>query len=163
MRTFLDTGALLAAFNGREAESAEALAIVEDGSREFVGSDYLKLELYPSAVYERDVVQIEFFDRYFQNVVQLMQTSPAIVADAIALAGRYRLAGGDALLVRAAIDAGAVEFVTTEAPARSPLVSVSELSVRSLHRHRPRSRLHVFWSRVKSRVDRLVNWLSPGH
>src|SRR5260221_243467 len=118
MRTFLDSNILLAAYNAREPESEAALAIMLEGHREFVGSDYLKLELYPFAVRANDPDQVEFFDRYFAALVQLVETSPVLVGNALTLAGRYGLGAGDALLARAAMDAAAREFVTKEAPTK---------------------------------------------
>jgi hypothetical protein len=50
-RTFLDTGVLIAAARGQDVASIAALNILDDQSREFVSSPFVKLEVLPKAVY----------------------------------------------------------------------------------------------------------------
>jgi len=50
-RTFLDAGILIAAVRGQEDEAARALAILADPERNFVTSNFLRMEVLPKAIY----------------------------------------------------------------------------------------------------------------
>jgi len=51
IRTFIDSGVLLAAARGTEACSETALTILEDQEREFASSEFVRLEVLPKATY----------------------------------------------------------------------------------------------------------------
>jgi predicted nucleic acid-binding protein len=46
-RTFLDASVLIAAARGNDELGTRAMAILDDGDREFVASPFLKLEVLP--------------------------------------------------------------------------------------------------------------------
>jgi predicted nucleic acid-binding protein len=53
-RTFVDAGVLIAAATGRQpALYRRAIAILDDPVRDFVASDFLRLEVLPKAIYTR--------------------------------------------------------------------------------------------------------------
>ena len=51
IRTFLDSGVLIAAATGHRHDSARALSIINDPVRAFAASIYVQLEVLPKAVY----------------------------------------------------------------------------------------------------------------
>lgn len=118
MLTFLDTGVLLEAARGNTLASARAVAILADPTREFVGSEFLELELLPKPIYFKRQVERKIYEDFFDNVSVWVATDPDITARALAEAGRYGLAAMDALHLAAALIAGAKEFITTEKPSK---------------------------------------------
>lgn len=131
MRTFLDSGVLLAAWRG-ERLSAAALSLMADDSREFVTSQMVRLELLPKPLFERRPREVEFYEHHFAEAVSCEPLSTELGEDAERLAARYGLSGADALQVAAALRQGAEEFYTSEKPGK-PLFRVKELKVVSLH------------------------------
>lgn len=133
MRTFLDTNVLIAAFRGNNEASERALGVLDDAGRQFLGSDFLRLELLPKPTYESQDDERAFYETYLAAVVQSVETTPGHVESAFALATTHGLSAPDALLAQAAIAAQAAEFVTIEAPTK-PLfrIPTATLLVRSL-------------------------------
>lgn len=132
MRTFLDSGVLLTAWKGKEADALAALKILDDEEREFVTASMVKLELLPKPTYFKNALELEFYVRHFETVKAEAPLSEPLVAAAFKLAARYGLASADALNLAAAIQLGAGEFITTEKPGK-PMFRVSNLKVVSLH------------------------------
>ena len=64
-RTFLDAGVLIAAARGNDTASTAALEILDDQSREFVSSPFVKLEVIPKAVYNGKTNEAEFYEAFF--------------------------------------------------------------------------------------------------
>lgn len=131
MRTFLDSGVLLAAWRG-EHLSAAALSLMADDRREFVTSQMVRLELLPKPRFEKRPREVEFYEHHFAETVSCEPLSTELGEDAERLAARYGLSGADALQVAAALRQGAEEFYTSEKPGK-PLFRVKELKVVSLH------------------------------
>ena len=131
MRTFLDSGVLLAAWRG-ETLAAAALSIMSDDAREFVTSQLVRLELLPKARFERRLIEVRFYESHFAEAVACEPLSEVLGNAAESLAARYGLSGADAVQVAAAIRQGAREFYTSERPGK-PLFRVKELRVISLH------------------------------
>lgn len=52
-RTFIDSGVLIAAARGRSEQSKRAMQILDDPSREFVSSPFVKLEILPKAIFNK--------------------------------------------------------------------------------------------------------------
>ena len=50
-RTFIDASVLIAAARGKAAQAQEAMEILDDPDREFVSSDFTRLEVLPMPVY----------------------------------------------------------------------------------------------------------------
>jgi predicted nucleic acid-binding protein len=52
-RTFIDSDVLIAAARGRSEQSKMAMQILDDPSREFVSSPFVKLEVLPKAIFNK--------------------------------------------------------------------------------------------------------------
>lgn len=109
-----------------------ALKILADGARVFHTPQMVRLELLPKPTYERRKLELEFYEDHFTYAAASEPLSEALGLDAEALAGRYGLAGPDALHIAAAIRQGVDEFYTSERPGK-PMFRVKELQVISLH------------------------------
>ena len=64
-RTFLDAGVLIAAARGQDTASIAALNILDDPSREFISSPFVKLDVLPKAVYNGKTNEAEFYEVFF--------------------------------------------------------------------------------------------------
>lgn len=113
-RTYLDTGVLRAAFNGEHKLFEAAFAVLDDPNREFVITDFLKLELLPKPTYFKEMDEVNFYEDFFSNAVETLNTTPVKTAAALGLACEYGLSAIDAIHLQTAIDANVSEFVTTE-------------------------------------------------
>lgn len=132
MKTFLDSGVLLAAWRGQERESQAALSVLDDLKRQFVTSYLVRLELLPKPRYHRQTGEARFYELHFADTVAEEPLSAELGAAALDLASEYGLAAVDALNLAAARKLGAAEFVTTEGP-HKPMFRVPGLKVVSLH------------------------------
>ncbi|MDE3066836.1 MAG: PIN domain-containing protein [Verrucomicrobiota bacterium] len=131
MKTFLDSGVLLAAWKRGELHDVAA-AILEDDSREFVTCENVQLELLPKPTFEKRQAEVEFYHEHFSLASGCEPFSEALGKAAMALAKKHGLAAGDALNLAAALRQGADEFVTSELPGK-PIFRVSRIKVTSLH------------------------------
>jgi predicted nucleic acid-binding protein len=130
MKTFLDSGVLLTAWRGRDAEAA--LAVMEDPDREFFTSQLVKLELLPKPTFFKQEAEIEFYQTHFRGAKGEEALSRELGKEADALARQYGIAAVDALHVAAAIRQGAQEFITAEKPGK-PMFRVRSITVKSIY------------------------------
>ena len=130
MKTFLDSGVLLTAWRGRDAETA--LAVMEDPRRRFYTSQLVKLELLPKPAFFRLEAEIEFYQTHFRSTEGEEPMSRELGEAAAQLARQHGLAAMDALHLAAAIRQGADEFVTAEKPGK-PMFRVRGIAVKSIH------------------------------
>jgi predicted nucleic acid-binding protein len=130
VRTFLDSGVLLAAIRSAGRDRERALQILEDPDRIFLTSPFVHLELVPKAVFHKKRLEVRFYEEYFR-VAEWCRELDRIEALAQREAARSGLAAMDALHVAAACLAEADELITTERPEkpvfRTRLVKVSYL------------------------------------
>jgi predicted nucleic acid-binding protein len=131
LKTFLDSGVLLHAWRGANL-SGPALQIMADDTRVFVTSQMVRLELLPKPRYEDRKKEAGFYESHFADCQNCEPLSEALGDDAERLAGRYGLAGPDALQIAAALRQNAVEFYTSEKPGK-PMFRVREIKVISLY------------------------------
>lgn len=131
MKTFLDTGVLIAAWHATKQESTAALAVITDESRQLLTSEVVKLEILPKPIFFKQKDEVAFYREIFSRMESEPMTE-ALYADAYELAKTHGLAAGDAFNLAAAIRLQAKEFVTTEKPARA-IFRVNQLRVVSLH------------------------------
>jgi len=129
-RTFLDANVLINAFRGTGKTAAESIALLQDDTREFVTSDFLRLELLPKARYHQNQLEVEFYERFFQAATVITPSSESLVASADAEAMTAGLGAVDALHVAAAKATGAEELITAERPT-SPLFRTKDLKITS--------------------------------
>jgi hypothetical protein len=130
-RTFLDSGVLLTAWRGKDF-CEQALAVMEDESREFCTAQLVKLELLPKPAFFRQKLETEFYGTFFAQVKHEEPLSATLGNEAMALASAHGIAAADALNLCAALRLGAEEFITSEKPGK-PMFSVSGIRVISLH------------------------------
>jgi predicted nucleic acid-binding protein len=130
LRAFLDSGVLLHGWRG-ENLSGVVLRILDEGTREFVTSQMVRLELLPKARFEKRTKEVAFYESHFADCVACEPLSEELGLDAEQLAARYGLAGPDALQLCAAIRQGAQEFYTSEKSGK-PMFRVKEIKVVSL-------------------------------
>jgi len=115
--TFVDASVLINAVAGQDAaRKMRALSVLGDPDREFVATEFLKLEVLPIPTKYNRKKELAFYERYFKGVVTWVDPS-SFTHPAFDLACQYGLGAMDALHLAAAISAGA-EFVSAEKPTK---------------------------------------------
>jgi predicted nucleic acid-binding protein len=131
IRTFVDTGVLIAAATGRHSDVLpHAIAVLDDDQRAFLSSPFVRLEVLPKAVHERRTAEVAFYEAYFTSVVDWADPR-TLIDPAFTLAAHHGLNGMDALHAAAALALNADEFVTTERPT-SPIFRIPTVRVWSI-------------------------------
>ena len=133
MLTFIDACVLIAVAQGNEATASRVFEIVDDPDREFVVSDFLKLEVIPKPTFNRYNEQVQIFEEFFKRAALRVESTGKILSQALDLACRYDLSPLDALHISTAIDAEAEEFITLERLG-TPMTRVKEVKVISIHK-----------------------------
>ena len=129
--TFLDANVLITIYRGEPTIAAAALNVITDSEREFVGSDFLKLEVLPKPVHYKLTFQQKFYEQYFAAVKTWVRPSQKLFKEAYVEACENGLSAFDALHVVTAAASGAVELITTEKPSK-PIYRTRRVSVRYL-------------------------------
>ena len=132
MRTFLDSGVLLTAWRGTEANARAAWKVLDDDRREFVTSEMVKLELLPKPFFFGKKDELEFYAAHFDRVKAEEPLSAELARHAFKLAKKHGLAAADALNAASALRLKADEFITTETSGKA-LFRVTGLRTTSLH------------------------------
>jgi predicted nucleic acid-binding protein len=127
IRTFLDSGVLIAAARSLDPVGERALEFLDDPNRVFLTSPFVHLEVVPKAIFFKKQMERSFYDKYFKNAVWFREVDKIEVA-AQTEAVKAGLGAMDALHPAAAHLSHADEFITTEKPNkaiyRSSLVKV---------------------------------------
>jgi hypothetical protein len=131
-RTFIDSGVLIYAARGQGEIAAVALGILTDFNREFASSVFVKLEVLPKAIYNRQADEVEFYEQFFKAVAHWATDIDEIIRIAEKEANSSGLGPMDALHIAAAMSVGATEFVTTEKPEKS-IHRTKSIKVTSIH------------------------------
>lgn len=131
VRTYVDSSVLIAAFRGDRSSSNRAMEILDDPARQFLVSDFLRLEVLPQPIFHKNKGELEFMETFIKQG-QDIEVAPRVAKCAIELASNYQLTALDALHVAAAIEGQADEFVTLEKTTK-PLCRVREIKVTSIH------------------------------
>lgn len=131
MRTFVDSGVFIRAWRGIDLAAA-ARSVLADDSRQFFSSQMVLLELMPKARFEKRRAELDFYQAHFDEIMAIEPLSEELGREAEKLAGRYGLAGADALQIAAAIRQKVDQFVTSEKPGR-PMFRVKEIRIVSLY------------------------------
>ncbi|MBW4602661.1 MAG: PIN domain-containing protein [Calothrix sp. FI2-JRJ7] len=129
--TYIDSGVLLSATDGVGSIAEKALEVLGDSNREFVSSQFVKLEVTPKAVYNKQTEEAQFYEEFFSDVTYWANNLEQIMQDAYNIGCRYGLAAMDALHIAAALYVGADEFITTEKPTK-PMFRVTNIQVISI-------------------------------
>ncbi len=118
--TFVDASVLIYAAvkptSATFARRLRALQVLGDPDREFVASEFLRLEVMPVAAYFKKNREIAFYEKFFAAVTTWVGAS-ALISPAYTTACQYGLGALDALHVAAALEAGA-ELVSAERPTK---------------------------------------------
>lgn len=115
------------------AEAANlALPFLTDPRRDFVTSDYVRLEVIPKALFYRNVTESNFYDGFFALAARTIPTSVALLELAMEEAIRNGLSAIDAIHVACAVFGGAEELITSE-KATKPIHRTRLVRVVSIH------------------------------
>jgi predicted nucleic acid-binding protein len=131
VRTFVDSGVLIAAARGNHQLTKAAMSILDDPDRLFVSSDFVRLEVLPKAEYFRNLHEVEFYKAFLESAAEVVRASEGLVSDAYAEAAAAGLAAMDGLHVAAAKQASADELVTSERPDK-PFFRTTAVLVRTI-------------------------------
>ena len=127
IRTFFDSGVLIAAARLLDPDAERALKFLEEPDRVFLTSPFVYLEVVPKATFYKRRLERSFYDRYFKDAVWFREVDK-IETTAQTEAIKAGLGAMDALHLSAAYLSRADEFITTEKPTkpihRSSLVKV---------------------------------------
>jgi predicted nucleic acid-binding protein len=132
--TYLDTVVLIAAAVGTRDISDKAFSLLAEGvqgQRKFVGSDFLKIETIPKAVFHKNRDEEEFYNTYFQMCEYWANFDKDTLDKAIEHASEYGMSSIDALHVISAYKGSAQELITGEKKTkpmfRTPLLEVTSI------------------------------------
>jgi predicted nucleic acid-binding protein len=114
IRTFIDTGVLIAASRSQGIMAERALAILEDENREFASSIFVKLEVLPKAIYNQQIGEVKFYETFFAEVTYWATDLDTIIKNSYQESSQFGLGAMDALHIAAAVSIGATEFITNE-------------------------------------------------
>jgi predicted nucleic acid-binding protein len=129
--TYIDSGVLLSATDGVSRIAEKALEVLGDSNRKFASSEFVKLEVTPKAIYNKQTEEAEFYEEFFSDVIYWANDLEKIVQDAYNIGCEHGLAAMDALHIAAALSIGAEEFVTTEKPTK-PMFRVTNIQIFSI-------------------------------
>ena len=129
--TYIDSGVLLSATYGEGRIAEKALEILGDSNREFASSEFVKLELIPKAIYNKQIEEAQFYEEFFSAVTYWADNLEKVLQDAYDIGCEYGLAAMDALHIAAALSLDASEFITTEKPTK-PMFRVSTIKLISI-------------------------------
>jgi len=131
IRTFLDSGVLIAASRAAGMLGTRALALFNDSDRIFVTSEFVRMEIFPKAIYYKRQSEVEFYEDFFADAEHIVPISESLGHLAYTEACQAGLSGLDALHIAAAKSSGAEEFITTERPTK-PLFRVTGIIITSI-------------------------------
>jgi predicted nucleic acid-binding protein len=107
MKTYLDTGVLIAAFRAESQMGQRAIQILDDQNRIFASSIFARLEVLPKAIYHQQTYEVRFYEAFFDSVQYWANDLEKLVQDGYQIASQYGLSAVDALHVAAALLVGA--------------------------------------------------------
>jgi predicted nucleic acid-binding protein len=131
MKTYLDTGVLIAAFRAESQMGQRAIQILDDQNRIFASSIFARLEVLPKAIYHQQTYEVRFYEAFFDSVQYWANDLEKLVQDGYQIASQYGLSAVDALHVAAALLVGAEELVTTERRTK-PMHRVPNIKITSI-------------------------------
>jgi predicted nucleic acid-binding protein len=131
IKTFIDSGVLIAAARTDDILAINAIRVLDDPQRRFVSSLFVKLEVIPKAIYHQKQSEVEFYEVFFENCSLWAEDFPIIIQSAQNLANKFGLGALDALHLASALSTGCDEFITTEKP-NKPIHRISEVKVISI-------------------------------
>jgi len=112
--TYIDSGVLISAAQGTTEVAALALPFLADPSREYVTSEYVRLEVLPKATFHKRTAELAFYNLFFTTTTRSIPTSEELLSYALEEACKTGIQGLDAIHIACAVFAGAEEFITSE-------------------------------------------------
>ncbi len=113
-KTYIDSGVLIDAIRGDDVNAKRAMNILDDPEREFISSPFVRLEVLPKAIYQKNQHEIEFYEVFFSSVKYWANPLDKIVELAYQEGKKYGLNAIDSLHVASALISNADELVTSE-------------------------------------------------
>jgi predicted nucleic acid-binding protein len=118
--TFVDASVLIYAASKPSAVTLArrltALQVLGDPDREFLSSEFLRLEVLPIPFYFQKRLELAFYQKFFAGL-SVWANSSSLLAAAYPLASQFELGAMDALHVAAAAAHGA-ELISAEKPTK---------------------------------------------
>lgn len=71
IRTFLDSGVLIAAYKGQPALEKPAGEILKDPNRLYLSSPFVRHEVSPKALFNKQSGEYRFYQKYFRRSIML--------------------------------------------------------------------------------------------
>lgn len=130
-RTYIDSGVLIAAFQGDHQVHTAAMDILDDPDRDILVSEFLRLETLPKPIYEHRSEEAAFYEAILESAAENADWSAEMTGQAMLLASQYGLSAIDAIHISAALLLQADEFVTSEKSTK-PFFRVDEIPVVSI-------------------------------
>jgi hypothetical protein len=118
VRTFLDAGVLITAYNARRDIERQAAEVLDDKNRVFLSSPFVRHEVCPKALFNKRNLEYRFYKEYFQRATMCDDVN-LILERAGREAARSGINAMDSLHIAAAHLLKADEFITTEKPGKS--------------------------------------------
>ncbi|NEQ75822.1 MAG: PIN domain-containing protein [Okeania sp. SIO2C9] len=132
IKTYIDSGVLIQASRGDTSIGIKAQEILDDPQREYATSSFVKLEVLPKAIYNKQLAEVNFYETFFAGCTIWANELEKIVEYAQKLASDFGINAIDALHVAAAISVNADELITTEKP-NKPMHRVTQIKVTSIY------------------------------
>jgi predicted nucleic acid-binding protein len=118
IRTFLDSGVLIAAYKGSPSIEAPANNILDDPHRVFLSSPFVRHEVSPKALYNRQLDEYRFYQKYFRRAA-FCDDLKSILSYAGKESANSGVGAMDSLHIAAAYLLDTDEFITSERPGKS--------------------------------------------
>lgn len=128
--TYVDSCILIAAASGTPEVSKKAFAILDDPTREFASSIFLRMEVQPKAIFYKKPAA-EFYNCFFKAVKVWATINEQLIEDALAEAIKLGLSAMDALHIVSAVNTDADELVTREKKTRN-MFNTDMITVRNI-------------------------------
>jgi predicted nucleic acid-binding protein len=119
IRTYVDACVLIYAFRGPGDLAEAARLILDDSNREFVASEFLRMETLAKAQFNKQQLEINFYEEYFRNVVAWADINDSLIKAALNECTVCGVNAFDALHLACAAQLKANEFITAEKVHRS--------------------------------------------
>lgn len=114
----MDSGVLIFAARGNTEAAALALPFLEDPNREFITSEFVRLEVLPKPVCFRRDAEVEFYNAFFNLNSRTVPISTTLITTAMEEACKHGLNAIDAIHLACAVLGGAEELITSEKPSK---------------------------------------------
>ena len=118
IRTLPDSGVPIAAYKGSPSIEAPANNILDDPTRVFLSSPFVRHEVSPKALYNRQLDEYRFYQKYFRRAA-FCDDLKSILSYAGKESAKSGVGAMDSLHIAAAYLLDADEFITSEKPGKS--------------------------------------------